>query len=129
MPLGLLPYVKETTNIPQPPINWTGSIPEWNVYWALIQLGLKDGIDFIYQSAQMGGRLSLGGVVLDFFFPSLGMAINVQSTYYHYRTTSMQARGEIQRAQVEGMGIRLLYVQEEDVARNPIFYVRKALSS
>jgi len=108
---------------PEPSETWAGSKPEWAVYWALLKLGMKGKFSY-----QLGGRMSKGGAVLDFYFPDLNLAINVQSTYYHYKTATQQARGELQRAQLESMGITVVYVHEEDVLRDPIFYVKEALA-
>jgi len=114
---------------PPPPETWAGSLPEWAIYHALITLGKREGIDFIYQSSQMGGRLEKGGAVIDFLFldpPNL--AINVQSTYYHYRTATQRTRGALQKAQIESYGIRLIYIQEENALREPRWFVMEALS-
>jgi len=107
------------------PESWPGSKPEYYVNWALLKLGMKGKYE--YQSPQMGGRPEKGGAVLDFYFPELRLAINVQSVYYHYRTANQQARGEMQRAQLESMGIKVVYVHEVDVLRDPVYYVKEAL--
>ena len=115
----------ENKSVPPPPIDWPGSLPEWFVNWALLQLGMAG--QYTYQNSLLGGRLSKGGMVLDFYFPALELAINVQSTYFHYRTAAQRTNDMIQRAQLEGMGIRVVYIQEEDALRNPVFYTREAL--
>jgi len=120
--------VREEPRVPEPPDYWHGSRPEWAIYWALMSLGLKEGIDFTYQSAQMGGRLAKGGSVVDFlFYNPPNLAINVQSVYYHYRGAVAQVRGQMQRAQLEGYGLRVIYIEEEDALRNPQWYVQQAL--
>lgn len=119
--------VKER-RVPEPPEWWPGSRPEYYVYWALLSLGKRIDVDFTYQSPQMGGRLAKGGAVIDFLFinpPNLG--INVSSRYYHYRTTPQRMRGQMQRAQLEGYGIRLIFIDEEDALSDPRWYVREAL--
>jgi len=115
----------QTLNISPPPADWMGSLPEWNVYWALMKLGMKG--QFTYQSSQLGGRQVRGGAVLDFYFPDLRLAINVQSTYYHYRTTTQRASDEMQKAQLEGMGIRVIYIMEDSALSNPLYFVQEAL--
>jgi len=116
--------VKES--LPVQSENWPGSYPEFLVNWALLKLGMKG--KYQYQSAKMGGRLSKGGAVLDFYFPSMNLAINVQSVFYHYTTATQQSRGELQRAQLESMGIKVIYVYEEHILRDPVFYVKEALA-
>ena len=115
-----------TQVFPAVPETWSGSTPEWAIYWALRTMGLKPDVDFVYQSAQMGGRMEKGGAVIDFLFfnpPNLG--INVQSIYFHY--TGQQRRGQIQRAQLEAIGIRMIFIDEADALRDPKYYVAEAL--
>ncbi|XUX01202.1 MAG: hypothetical protein TUN42_04230 [Dehalogenimonas sp.] len=114
--------------LPPMPSNWVGSYPEWAVYWALQKLGYTPGQDFTYQSAHMGGRQQFGGAIVDFEFPILNMAINVQSTYYHYRLEENRLHDVEQRAIIEGMGIRMIYIDEEDALRDPIYYTQEALA-
>lgn len=116
---------KEPSPVPAPPPDWIGSLPEWYVFWALLKLGFKGR--FTYQSSRMGGRLSKGGAVLDFEIEELNLAINVQSTYFHYATTRQRVAGELQRAQLESQGTRVIFIDEIDVLRDPVFYVREAL--
>ena len=111
-----------------PPASWPGSKPEYYVNQALIQLGFKPGLDFTYQSALAGGRLEYGGAVLDFVIPSLRLAINVQSVYYHYADPDSQRRDAMVRAIAAGQGLRLIYMDEEDVLRNPLYYTQEALA-
>jgi len=110
------------------PSSWSGSKPEYYVYQTLIKLGYKPGLDFTYQSALAGGRLEYGGAVLDFVVPSLRLAINVQSVYYHYADTSAKRRDAMVRAMANGQGLRLVYIDEEDVLRNPLYYTKEALA-
>jgi len=105
------------------PANWPGSDPEYYVYWALEKLK----INFEYQSNMGGGRLQRGGVVIDFLLFDLGIAINVQSTYWHYARPTQRVNDQINRIMVESQGIKLIYIDEEDAKRNPIWYVREAI--
>ena len=107
-----------------PPGNWLGSEPEWYIFKALTVLH----IDFTYQSSRMGGRLERGGVVLDFLIPGLGIGINVQGTYWHYGDVEKTASDDLQRIALEGQGILIVYIDEEDANRNPIWYTQEALA-
>lgn len=117
---------KAETAYTEPPHWWTGSKPEWIVYEALLKLGMKG--QFIYQSPQLGGRLEKGGAVIDFYFPDIGLGINIQSFYYHYASTTQRMNEQMQRAQLEGYGITMIYIDEGDVLRNPIYFVSEALA-
>ena len=107
---------------------WQGSKPEYFIYNALLSLGLKPDRDFVYQSSQLGGRLEKGGAVVDFlFYNPPNLAVNIQSVYYHYRGITQKVRGQMQRAQLEGLGLKVIYIDEEDALRNPRYYVQQAL--
>ena len=104
------------------PADWLGSKPEYYAWWALRKLG----IEFSYQYPRFGGRLLLGGTVIDFFLPNYNLAINIQSDYWHYRDAEMRASDAMQRVQVESSGTRVIYIQEADILENPIFYIQEA---
>jgi len=110
-------------NYPEAPSEWIGSKPEWAIYWTLQRLK----INFTYQSSQMGGRSEKGGAVVDFVIEDLNLAINVQSSYYHYQTTEQRTRGAMQKAQLEGYGMKVIYIDEEDALRAPEFYIKEAM--
>jgi len=111
--------------LPETPASFFGSRPEFLVYWALLKLGYKNRFEF--QSSQLGGRLTKGGAILDFYIPERNLAINVQSEYWHYRTSEQKVIAQLQRVQLEGQGISVIYIDEEDILRNPVFYVSQAL--
>ena len=120
-----------TTQVAQQvPPDWPGSIPEYMAYQAFIALGRQPGEDFTYQSPLMGGRMEKGGVVLDFVFTNApDLAVNVQGVYYHYETgVNTQARDMFARAQVEGAGVRLIFIDDDDLFRDPEYYCREALN-
>ena len=112
------------------PPSWPGSLPEYIAYITFEQLGKIPGEDFSYQSSRMGGRLDKGGVVLDFVFTNPpDLAVNVQGVYYHYETgVNTQARDMFARAQVEGAGVRLIFIDDDDLFRDPEYYCREALN-
>ncbi len=103
--------------------------PEWYCYWALLRLGKKPGLDFDFQSSLMGGRLELGGAVVDFLFldpPNL--AINIQGLYWHYAFGGdRKAHDRMMRQSLENRGIRVVYIDEDHVIRAPLYYVSEAL--
>jgi len=111
-------------SVVEAPPDWVGTLPEYLVYKELVKIG----IEFEYQANQMGGRLSVGGAVVDFLIPSLNLALQIQGLYWHYQRSSTQkARDAISRASLEGMGLTVIYLDEDDLMRNPNFYVKEAL--
>ena len=116
--------------ITEAPQGWAGSLPEYIAYTTFEQLGKVAGQDFSYQSARMGGRLDKGGVILDFvFYNPPNLAVNIQGVYYHYETgVNTQARDLFARAQVEGAGIRLIFIDDDDLFSDPQYYCREALN-
>ena len=115
--------------LPQPPSTWEGSTPEWAFYASLAQLGYHDGVDFTYQSEQMGGRLDKGGAILDFLFSNPpNLAVNVQGVYYHYEFgADTKARDIMAREAMAGQGITLIFVDEDDLEQDPLGVTRNAL--
>ena len=114
----------------QIPANWPGSVPEYVAYQAFIKLGLEPGQDFTYQSPLSGGRLDKGGFVIDFLFtmpPDL--AVNVQGVYYHYEFgVEAKARDVIARSALAGQNITLVFIDDDDLLRDPEYYCREALN-
>jgi G:T-mismatch repair DNA endonuclease (very short patch repair protein) len=109
---------------PPKPKDFQGTEPEWAVYWALSKLGVV----FDFQPSFQGGRLHLGGLVADFIVPDYQVIIQVQGIYWHYTLGARrQARDVLQRAQLEAQGYRVVFIDEDDALRNPIYYVREAL--
>ena len=114
----------------QVPPNWSGSIPEYVAYQTWIQLGKEPGEDFTYQSPLMGGRMEKGGIILDFVFTNPpDLAVNIQGTYYHYEMGGeVRARDTMARAMMAGQGVSLIFIDDDDLIRDPTFYCREALN-
>tara|TARA_Y100001963_G_scaffold56656_1_gene79168 strand:- start:389 stop:793 length:405 start_codon:yes stop_codon:yes gene_type:complete len=113
------------------PSEWSGSAPEYLVYNSLVNTFKKrEGIDFTYQSAFMGGRLDKGGVVLDFVFADPpDLAINVQGEYYHYGMGVTFIQNDIiVRQQMAGQGIHLIFIDESDILEDVDYYLREAFN-
>jgi len=121
-----------TSQVQIPP-NWEGSGPEYVAYQTFISLGKTPGEDFTYQSPLMGGRLDKGGFIIDFMFtnpPDLG--INVQGVYYHYTKypggVESKARDVLARASMAGENITLIFIDDDDLLHDPVYYCREALN-
>jgi len=113
----------------QLPATWEGSLPEFVAYEAFIRAGKQPGLDFTYQSQLMGGRSDKGGVIIDFLFSNPpDLAVNVQGVYYHYNIGMDQmARDTMARSQMAGLGVRLIFIDDEDLLQDPDYYVGEAL--
>ena len=111
------------------PEGWTGSLPEWQFYASLLELGYQPNEDFTYQSPLMGGRLDKGGLVIDFLFDNPpNLAVNVQGVYYHYELgADTRARDIFARESLAGQGITLIFVDEDYLAQDPLGTTREAL--
>jgi len=113
----------------QVPDSWAGSIPEYVAYQTFIELGLEPGKDFTYQSPLMGGRLDKGGVIIDFMFTEPpDLAVNVQGVYYHYEFgVEAKARDIMARSALAGQNITLIFIDDDDLMRDRMYYCREAL--
>ena len=106
-----------------------GSQPEYWIYRAIIRTGrLEEAGDFSYQSKHFGGRLTRGGAILDFIIRSPYVGINVQSAYWHNRTTDQRAHDALLRATLEASGLRVEFIQEEEAINSPDQAVREDLA-
>jgi hypothetical protein len=104
--------------------------PEWAIYWAwTIKLKKTPNLDFVYQANLIGGRIDLGGIVVD--FESLdppGIAINIQGIYWHYDRGAQQlARDQLQRGQISALGFQVIYIDEDHALADPVYYLKEAL--
>ena len=114
----------------QVPSSWPGSIPEYVAYQTFVRIGKEPGEDFSYQSPLMGGRMDKGGVVLNFVFTNPpDLAVNIQGVYYHYEFgVEVRARDLMARAMMAGDGISLIFIDDDDLMRDPEYYCREALN-
>ncbi len=114
-----------STIVDSAPADFPGTLPEYLVYQALIKLGY-DG-RFIFQSSQMGGRELKGGTIADFEIPELSLMIFVQGEYWHYGM-GKTAKDLIIASQLEAYGYRVIFIDEEDVLANAVWYTKEALN-
>ena len=109
---------------------WAGSGPEYLCWQALLKLGLKPNIDFSYQSQMAGGRLDKGGRVIDFeIYNPPNISINVQGVFYHYEKGAAVRQSDIMTRQfLATLGIKLIFVDEDDLIDNARAIVGDALA-
>ncbi len=105
-----------------------GSQPEYWIYRAIIRTGRLEPYDFFYQAKRFGGRLTRGGAIVDFEIYSPHVGINVQSKYFHNRTTNQRAQDTLLRAELERNGFRIEYIDETEAVNRPDAAVREALA-
>jgi len=119
----------QSYNTMELPPDWEGSKPEYLCYTTLISLGKQPNSDFTYQSPLEGGRLQKGGMIIDFLFDNPpDLAINVQGVYYHYEFgVETKARDLMARAQLAGQGMTLVFLDDDDLLRDPRWHVEEAL--
>lgn len=87
-----------------------GTRPEY-IVWRYLKYAkrMEEGVDFIYQSAKLGGRTRSGGSVVDFELPRLRIFIRVQGEHFH---SSDAARGVdiLKGAALRGLGYTVVDV-------------------
>lgn len=111
------------------PEGFGGSLPEYLTFITLVEFGKVPNVDFFFQSSFQGGRLERGGLIIDFVFTNPpDLAINVQGEFYHYlQGQATIARDVIAREQLAAEGIRLIFIDAEDVQQDRKFFVSEAL--
>ena len=97
--------------------------PEIAVHEALTKLG----IDFEFQYPFLGGRTSKGGLISDFYIPSLKLIISVVSRYWHWGNPERRITDRMQNEIMASQGYTTIYIDEEAANRNALYYVREAL--
>ena len=113
--------------LPEPPPEWPGTVPEYMVFIELLRRGKRHGVDFFYQSNFLGVRTQRGGAVIDFTFADPpDLAINVQGSYWH-KGVGIDARDKMVAAQLAGQGITLILMDEDDIYTDVRYYVSEAL--
>jgi very-short-patch-repair endonuclease len=114
-----------------PPPDWTlahpvGTEPEWAIYWAHNQLGLFEGIDFTYQDGIFGH--STLAASLDFLEYDPPLAIEVQGEFAHYKLGASKLVADLdRRLLLESLGFPVIFIDEPDAERDPVFYLTEAL--
>lgn len=91
-----------------------GSLQERLVYKALEDNGLIPGVDFSFQSSQLGGRARLGGMVADFIFEVAKVVVQVQSVW-HTMSLAHEVRDSDQALILRDMGYTVLELWPETI--------------
>lgn len=108
---------------PDPPASWTGTLPEWAIYWAHIVLGRAPFQDFQYIYTVDGSHY------YDFYEFQERIALEINGLYWHYEfNRGRAAQDQILKVHTESLGITLIFIDEDDALANPVFYLREALA-
>lgn len=112
-----------------PPGWWTGTRPEWAVYWGLNRNGkFAEHGDFLYRAMMPAVGTSYFSTT-DFYLPLDDIAIEVQGEYWHYGQGSDKQFHDKQRLIFfKANNIDLIFIDEEDALEDPKYYVEEALA-
>jgi hypothetical protein len=97
-----------------------GTLPERIVYrYCVEKLGFIQGVDMDFQTSLEGGRLEFGGIVIDFTFRFLHIAIQVQGPTHN--ALARFRKDEEQRLILEQMGYSVIYLDMALIYDQPLF--------
>lgn len=99
--LGLQP-LRQGAGPGEPPVGFVGgttSKTEWYVYWALLKLLGREGLQWTYQESFQGGRHIPGGSVVDFvvYMPQFQILIRVQTWRFHFAGGAEKHQADIEQ--------------------------------
>ncbi len=91
-----------------------GTLPERIFYKSLVDRGMREGVDFSFQSSLQGGRLFLGGMVADFILQTRALVVRIQGRKWH-TGFAPERRDDFQRDVLENMGYHVLDVFDDTI--------------
>lgn len=103
------------------------SLPEF-IVWEFLVFTKKqvEGVDFLYQDPFSGGRTAVGGFVLDFLLIVPQIAWRIQGERFHLFFPQDRARDVLGREILEGRGIMVLDLFENDIMTRPSLTLESA---
>lgn len=112
---------------PNVPEDWTGTAPEWAIFQAALQMGLKEHADFEYKFMVSGPGLENE---VDFIFHQV-IVIEAQGLFWHYNFGGFAALNDAERkARILAVGYDYVAIDEDNLVgprADPVFYLRAAL--
>jgi len=104
--------------------------PEWYVNWGLNRNGKKNGQDFNYRGEVKLLSSLATATQLDFtMIDGSQIAIEVQGLHWHYELGFNKiAQDRVRRTELVAAGWVVIQIDEDDALRDPVYYVREALS-
>ena len=97
-----------------------GTLPERIFFKALLDRGMREGIDFTFQSSLQGGRLFLGGMVADFILTTRSLIVRIQGRKWH-TGFEQERKDDFQRDILEGMGYHVLDLYDDTIYDDYLF--------
>ena len=97
-----------------------GTLPERIFFKALLDRGMREGIDFTFQSSLQGGRLFLGGMVADFILTTRSLIVRIQGRKWH-TGFEQERKDDFQRDILEGMGYHVLDLYDDTIYDEYLF--------
>jgi very-short-patch-repair endonuclease len=97
-----------------------GTLPERIFFKALLDRGMREGIDFTFQSSLQGGRLFLGGMVADFILTTRSLIVRIQGRKWH-TGFEQERKDDFQRDILEGMGYHVLDLFDDTIYDDYLF--------
>lgn len=97
-----------------------GTLPERIVWQYLVsKLHFQPGVDFDFQSSLEGGRMNLGGMVVDFIFPYLKITLQVQG--FHHRQFLQARKDAEQYINLKLRGYEVYELWEDEIYDEYVF--------
>jgi len=104
-----------------------GTRPEFIVFeWLTVRKRLVFGIDFYFQSSRWGGRMTFGGVVIDFYFPAVNMVWRVMGERFHLLDSADRMNDQVQKMALVGDGFTVVDLWVEDLETRPDYTLERA---
>ncbi len=106
---------------------YNGSVPEF-IVWEFLTIDKKQepNVDFAFQHPLFGGRTRFGGFILDFFLGMRREGWRIQGERFHLDKPQDRARDILMKAQLEGLGIRIIDLWESDLLTRKLFVLNTA---
>jgi G:T-mismatch repair DNA endonuclease (very short patch repair protein) len=99
------------------------TIPEAVVARELDRLGVY----YEFQSQTLGYHGEKGSTTSDFVIPYYGLIISIIGVYWH-GSSSSKAKDMLQKILLARQGYIIIYITDEQTARNASYYVKQALN-
>lgn len=142
-PVRRIPVVPEPgVDVPEPPTEdvveaqfrewqgvYGGTFPEFLAFQYLVEeANLAEGVDFIFQSSQQGGRVVSGGSVVDFEVRSHQVFLRIQGTFWHVGDPTIEGRDVMGKLAIESAtGWVVVDVFENDLYEKRDYVMKQAL--
>lgn len=105
-----------------------GTKPEFIVWeWLVKRMKFKEGLDFNFQSSRWGGRMTFGGVVVDFWFPMYNMVWRVMGEHFHLVEPTDRMNDAVQKLALVASGLTVIDLWVQDLEQRPAYVLELAM--